>query len=159
LRRGAPPLSRSREIALAKRGLSELSERERRIFRTRELDDDPPTLEELGRELGISRERVRLIDFATVPKIRAAIWRHLAQVEKDRSWRDRKPSNDVSDGFDRYRLYRTLIDKTLSPETALALVQQRAASRTKCFRVGPSIENFITECCDRYGLNYRNKLQ
>jgi DNA-directed RNA polymerase sigma subunit (sigma70/sigma32) len=42
--------------------LGELSPRERVIIRQRRLREDGATLEELGRELGISKERVRQLE-------------------------------------------------------------------------------------------------
>jgi hypothetical protein len=39
--------------------LSVLNARERRIFEARPLADEPSTLEELAREFGVSRERIR----------------------------------------------------------------------------------------------------
>ena len=42
--------------------LDQLSERERHIFMERRLTEDPVTLEELGKEYGISRERVRQLE-------------------------------------------------------------------------------------------------
>lgn len=42
--------------------LESLSERERRIVHARMLSDEPSTLEELGHELGVSKERVRQLE-------------------------------------------------------------------------------------------------
>ncbi len=42
--------------------MESLSERERRIVRARMLSDDPCTLEELGQEMGVSKERVRQLE-------------------------------------------------------------------------------------------------
>lgn len=57
-----------------------LSERERVIFSRRRLDEDPPTLEVLSNEYGISRERVRQIEAKVFEKIgkslRASAKRH-----------------------------------------------------------------------------------
>ena len=50
-----------------------LSERELRIVRERRLRDDAATLESLGAELGISKERVRQIETRALEKLRKAL--------------------------------------------------------------------------------------
>ena len=50
-----------------------LSERERHILAERRLKDDPTTLEDLSREYGISRERVRQIEVRAFEKLQRAI--------------------------------------------------------------------------------------
>jgi RNA polymerase sigma-32 factor len=49
-----------------------LSERERRVFEARRLSEDPPSLEQLGRELSISNERVRQIEVRAFEKVKRA---------------------------------------------------------------------------------------
>ena len=49
--------------------LDGLDERERTIVRRRRLADDGPTLRDLGRELGISSERTRQIEYAALGKM------------------------------------------------------------------------------------------
>ena len=49
-----------------------LSERELRVFAARRLREHPPTLEQLGRELSISNERVRQIETRAFEKVKRA---------------------------------------------------------------------------------------
>jgi RNA polymerase sigma-32 factor len=65
---------RSRWLA---QSLAELSERERTIIRERRLREEGRTLEELGRTLGISKERVRQIEHRALLKLKAALLRHV----------------------------------------------------------------------------------
>lgn len=53
--------------------LSALNERERFIVRERKLRDDPRTLESLGTELGLSKERVRQLEAAAFTKMRRSL--------------------------------------------------------------------------------------
>jgi RNA polymerase primary sigma factor len=54
------------------RVLCELSEREQRIIQLRFglADGHPRTLEEVGREFGVTRERIRQIESKTLAKLR-----------------------------------------------------------------------------------------
>jgi RNA polymerase sigma-32 factor len=61
--------------------LTVLNRRERRIFETRRLVDEPVTLEELAEELGVSRERVRQIEVRAFEKVQKAVKRHVAALE------------------------------------------------------------------------------
>ncbi|MDV7338206.1 RNA polymerase sigma factor RpoH [Terasakiella sp. A23] len=56
--------------------LENLSERDRDIFERRHLTDEPPTLEELGEEYGISRERVRQLEARAFGKVKEFILGH-----------------------------------------------------------------------------------
>jgi len=57
--------------------LDVLTERERKVFEARRLTEDPPTLEELGREMSISSERVRQIETRAFVKVKRAAWQNL----------------------------------------------------------------------------------
>jgi RNA polymerase sigma-32 factor len=62
--------TRSRWLAEA---LGELSPREQTIIRQRRLTDEGATLEELGKELGVSKERVRQLESRALNKLRDSI--------------------------------------------------------------------------------------
>jgi RNA polymerase sigma-32 factor len=66
--------TRSRWLADA---LGELSARERIIIHQRRLRDEGATLEELGRELGVSKERVRQLEHRAMLKLRESMRRHI----------------------------------------------------------------------------------
>ena len=53
--------------------LQSLNDRERFIVRERKLRDDPRTLESLGTELGLSKERVRQLEAAAFAKMRKSL--------------------------------------------------------------------------------------
>jgi RNA polymerase sigma-32 factor len=53
--------------------LKTLNERERHIFVERRLKDDPITLEELGQQYGISRERVRQLEARAFEKVQGLV--------------------------------------------------------------------------------------
>uniref|UniRef100_UPI00385004D0 RNA polymerase factor sigma-32 n=1 Tax=Indioceanicola profundi TaxID=2220096 RepID=UPI00385004D0 len=68
--------SRMRSKWLAE-ALGELSPRERTIIAERRLRDDGATLEELGKVLGVSKERVRQLEQRALMKLRASMMRHV----------------------------------------------------------------------------------
>ncbi len=66
--------TRSKWLAEA---LGELSDREQLIIRERRLTDETVTLEQLGEELGVSKERVRQLEQRAMNKLRASIERRI----------------------------------------------------------------------------------
>jgi RNA polymerase sigma-32 factor len=50
-----------------------LDKRERRIVHARFMSEDPCTLEALGKELGVSKERVRQLEVRVRDKLRDAL--------------------------------------------------------------------------------------
>lgn len=68
----------NRRLAWLKDALKRLSDREYNILRERRLNENTLTLEELGVQLGISKERVRQIESRAMEKLRVAL------VEKHR---------------------------------------------------------------------------
>jgi RNA polymerase sigma-32 factor len=64
--------SRTRSLWLAQ-ALAELTDREQIIIKERRLRDDARTLEELGRDLGISKERVRQIEHRALEKLKTSL--------------------------------------------------------------------------------------
>src|SRR5712675_2410458 len=73
--------SDNRKKALGE-ALTVLNDRERRIFEARRLADDPITLEDLAAEFGVSRERVRQIEVRAFQKVRDAVRRRVAAMER-----------------------------------------------------------------------------
>ena len=58
-----------------------LSDREKFIVRERQVIDDPRTLESLGHELGLSKERVRQIEAAAFSKMRRFLDKNAREVQ------------------------------------------------------------------------------
>jgi RNA polymerase sigma-32 factor len=58
---------------LLRAALATLSERERHIIEERRLKDEPATLEDLSKEYGVSRERVRQIEVRAFEKLQKAM--------------------------------------------------------------------------------------
>jgi RNA polymerase sigma-32 factor len=63
----------SMRTALLKDALGKLTDRERRVFEARRLQDEPSTLEELSQEFGVSRERIRQIEVRAFEKVQKAV--------------------------------------------------------------------------------------
>jgi RNA polymerase sigma-32 factor len=59
--------------AWLKQALSQLSEREQTIIRERHLSYEAVTLEELGKELGVSKERVRQLEQRAMSKLKSTM--------------------------------------------------------------------------------------
>jgi RNA polymerase sigma-32 factor len=70
----------NRRKALAS-ALFVLNDRERRIFETRRLSEDPITLAELAEEFSVSCERVRQIEATALEKVQNAVKHHVAAME------------------------------------------------------------------------------
>ena len=68
-------------LGALKRALTVLNPRERRIFDARRLADDPITLEVLSTEFGVTRERVRQIEFMAFEKVQTAVKASVARAE------------------------------------------------------------------------------
>ena len=63
------------------RALETLSERELFIIKRRRLSEEGETLESLGGELGISKERVRQVEHQALNKLRAALLKETDDVD------------------------------------------------------------------------------
>ena len=71
--------TRSRWLAEALQGLSS---REQTIIRERRLREDGATLEQLGQQLGVSKERVRQLEHRALGKLRASMARYVRQPDE-----------------------------------------------------------------------------
>lgn len=83
---GAETVARDTELSAARGMIGDafdaLTDRERLIIRRRKLDDEPSTLETLGGELGLSKERVRQLEAQALKKMKARmVATHGAQAE------------------------------------------------------------------------------
>ena len=58
---------------LLRDAMDKLTDRERRVFEARRLQDDPVTLEDLSQEFGVSRERIRQIEVRAFDKVQKAV--------------------------------------------------------------------------------------
>jgi RNA polymerase sigma-32 factor len=68
---------KSRRSNALRAALDVLSEQERRVFEARRLSENPTTLEQLGRELSLSSERVRQIETPAFAKVKRATTKRL----------------------------------------------------------------------------------
>ena len=68
--------------ALLVKAMSDLTEREKEIISSRQLSDEPKTLEELSRVFKVSRERVRQIEVKAFEKLREKI--NILNKEKEK---------------------------------------------------------------------------
>ncbi|NBX66183.1 MAG: RNA polymerase factor sigma-32 [Proteobacteria bacterium] len=62
--------------------LSQLSDREQRIIRERHLAEAPVTLDELGKTLGVSKERVRQLETRAMEKLRRDMAGHVKDASE-----------------------------------------------------------------------------
>jgi RNA polymerase sigma-32 factor len=69
----------SARMSLLEEAMSELTERERHIIEERRLKDEPATLEDLSKEYGVSRERVRQIEVRAFEKLQKAMKKRAAE--------------------------------------------------------------------------------
>jgi RNA polymerase sigma-32 factor len=65
-------------LMLLKQGLATLTERERRVIEQRRLTENPRTLDDIGADFGVSRERIRQIENRAFEKLQAAVTQGLA---------------------------------------------------------------------------------
>ena len=65
----------SSRMTLLQEAMSELTDREKHIIEERRLKDEPATLEDLSKEYGVSRERVRQIEVRAFEKLQKAMQR------------------------------------------------------------------------------------
>lgn len=81
---GSEQVDEARDSAVLKSWLEEamedLNEREKLIVRQRRLSEKGRTLEMIGQDLGISKERVRQLEVAALAKMRTKLERHGAEV-------------------------------------------------------------------------------
>jgi RNA polymerase sigma-32 factor len=66
-------------MELLQAAMAELNERERHIIQERRLKDEPATLEDLSKEYGVSRERVRQIEVRAFEKLQKAMKKQAAE--------------------------------------------------------------------------------
>jgi RNA polymerase sigma-32 factor len=66
-------------MTLLQEAMGELNERERHIIQERRLKDEPATLEDLSKEYGVSRERVRQIEVRAFEKLQKAMTKRASE--------------------------------------------------------------------------------
>lgn len=60
-------------LELLTEAMEKLTDRERRVFEARRMQEDPATLEDLSQEFGVSRERIRQIEVRAFEKVQKAV--------------------------------------------------------------------------------------
>lgn len=75
----AEAIDGERRAGLVSGALAILSERERGVVVARRLSDDPLTLEQLGADMGVSKERVRQIEAAALGRMRGWIQQRVGE--------------------------------------------------------------------------------
>ncbi len=60
-------------LDLLTEAMEKLTDRERRVFEARRMQEDPATLEDLSQEFGVSRERIRQIEVRAFEKVQKAV--------------------------------------------------------------------------------------
>ena len=105
------------------RALRVLTRREYRIYHARRLTAPPILLETLAEELGVSRERVRQIEYAAASKVDAQRRKLKGHVDN----RLVVPQPPQLSWLDEERLVKAYISKGFSEETARALAGRRDA--------------------------------
>lgn len=73
--------AQTRSIWLSE-ALGELSDREQTIIRERHLGQQSVTLEDLGKQLGVSKERVRQLEQRAMDKLKTSIGRHVGSAQE-----------------------------------------------------------------------------
>jgi RNA polymerase sigma-32 factor len=66
-------------MSLLQDAMADLNDRERHIIQERRLKDEPATLEDLSKEYGVSRERVRQIEVRAFEKLQRAMKKQAAE--------------------------------------------------------------------------------
>jgi RNA polymerase sigma-32 factor len=69
----------TQRMDLLSAAMADLNDRERHIIRERRLKDEPATLEDLSKEYGVSRERVRQIEVRAFEKLQRAMKKQAAE--------------------------------------------------------------------------------
>lgn len=60
-------------LDLLTEAMEKLTDRERRVFEARRMQEEPATLEDLSQEFGVSRERIRQIEVRAFEKVQKAV--------------------------------------------------------------------------------------
>ena len=60
-------------MCIRDRSIAQLPDREKYIFTQRRLSENPPTLEDLGKQFGVSRERIRQLEARAFKQVRESV--------------------------------------------------------------------------------------